>query len=160
MNRRVLSRNASFVILSVLLYTHAKRGTGETIARLNRKNLMSKKHYKDKNGNRLKNEINEVQWNLFVKMLDDCEKKQGKACEGCPSKYDCEVLTNAVSNLCTSYKIGQEYSNATPSQGNPQVEGHEADLKGLVKFPKPTIGDVPYIPRGFSAVKSKGNYPL
>lgn len=100
-----------------------------------------------------RNTITQAQWDLFLRMADACEKKQDKACDGCHDREDCRMLGEAIGELCTSYKVGNDYSRAEPSIGNPCVSGHEDDLRGIIKLSKPSIHNVRWIPRAYSTPK-------
>ena len=75
------------------------------------------------------------QWELFVWMVDNCEKKQNNACKGCAMVEDCLKLYQHVSNICMSNKCLPEYEkeNHQPSKGNPCCENHANGLSRIMR---------------------------
>lgn len=79
--------------------------------------------------------VTQKQWDLFVWMVDNCEKKQNNACKGCNKMEDCIKLYQHVSNMCMSNKCApdNEYANHQPSPGNPCCENHGRDLGRVLR---------------------------
>ena len=79
--------------------------------------------------------VTKKQWDLFVWMVDNCEKKQNNACKGCTLMEDCLKLYQHVSNICISNKVPSEFEhdNHQPSKGNPCCEGHANGLSRIMR---------------------------
>ena len=79
--------------------------------------------------------VTKKQWDLFVWMVDNCEKKQNNACKGCTLMEDCLKLYQHVSNICISNRVPSEFEheNHQPSKGNPCCEGHGNGLGRVIR---------------------------
>lgn len=79
--------------------------------------------------------ITPKQWELFVWMVDNCEKKQNNACKGCKHVEDCVKLYQNVAEICTSNRVPSEFENENhrPSPGNPCCENHGRDLGRVLR---------------------------
>ncbi len=83
----------------------------------------------------IKKTITKRQWDLFVWMVDSCERKQGNCCEGCGFIEDCIALYRNVSNICMSdsREAYREHESQLPTPGNPCVELHGEDVEVVCK---------------------------
>ena len=79
--------------------------------------------------------ITPAQWDIFVWMVDNCEKKQNNACKGCAMIKDCIELYQNVSNICKSNKVESEFEhdNQRPSKGNPLIENTGRSLGRVIR---------------------------
>lgn len=78
--------------------------------------------------------LTKAQYDLFIWMLDSCERKQGNACEGCGFLKDCHDMYIKVGELYRSnITPTPEKETKKPTPGNPLFENHGGDLEPYFK---------------------------
>lgn len=75
------------------------------------------------------------QWEIFIWMVDNCEKKQNKACKGCKNVEDCVKLYQKVAEISMSNRMptAMERENHQPSRGNPLIENNGRGLGRVIR---------------------------
>jgi len=74
--------------------------------------------------------LTKAQYDLFVWMFDDCERKQQHACENCGFQKDCHDMFLKVGELYRSnITPSPEKESRKPTPGNPIFENHGQDIE-------------------------------